>query len=173
MLGITELDIKILLYLDIKTLKTITFLNKSIYNIIFSKQFWGDKFKYDNLPILDNIPSFQEYTKINDCKNKVGQFILDYKKEYIKINIDGKDLLVKILSERYEEMKLPNYHYSFIKIMLEKSSICIGFDVNPLALYYCDMCYDEIIQLLIRCSYHSCSFGRTPFWVCNCHLNKK
>lgn len=64
MLGIIELDTKILLYLDIKILKTIAIVNKNFYNIIFNKQFWIDKFGYDNFPILDNVPSFKEYITI-------------------------------------------------------------------------------------------------------------
>lgn len=83
MFSISELCGNILLYSNAKVLKNICFLNKQIHNICFDDgQFWKNKFEYNELLILDNPPSFQEYIKINDCKDKAEKILLINDIEY-------------------------------------------------------------------------------------------
>lgn len=75
MFGIKEIDSKILLHLDIKTLKIAYLLDKNIHNILNYKQFWDRKFNYDQLPILKK-SSFQEYIKISDYRIQAEKILV-------------------------------------------------------------------------------------------------
>lgn len=74
--GIKEVDNKIFQYLDSNTLKMIYYINRYSNNLLKDNQFWLNKFNCDNLPILDNVPSFQEYIKIDNCKRYAEKIII-------------------------------------------------------------------------------------------------
>lgn len=180
MFGIIELDVKILTYLDIETLKNVCFLNKNLNNIIFNnEQFWKNKFEYDQIIKLDGQPSFQEYIKISDCKDKAEKILTNSKMNYTgkledEIIIRLKNnwlLLIKILphldENLYSVAKNIKAVYQNVSIVVapiinEKVMICFSNrGVPSFYVYSYKLNSDqEKLRILTKGLYYDCEINK-------------
>lgn len=77
---VKELDSKILGELDVDSLKYLCSINEYTKLICNDKCFWINKFDYDELPLINNFNTdnewIDEYKKISVCKNKAKKVLL-------------------------------------------------------------------------------------------------
>lgn len=181
MFGIDEVNYHVLLHSDTKTLKNSYFLNKTFYRILNNGRFWRDKFCYDQSPILDNHPSFQEHIKILNCKDNAEKILLlntiecnSEVKKYtdghivITFNNDIKTL-TKLLPENEEKFQsfLKDQTNFEIYIIMKPVYNCKDCDIVCLTIFrdYPDIncrsfarnySFTEILFLLTKALYYRC-----------------
>lgn len=181
MLGITELDIKILTYFNIKTLRNIALINKYLNHIINEEKFWFDKFNYDNLPTI-NSPSKVEYLKINKHREIAEKILIINDIERYRghdvgvyIRIGPKIVINQIVNQcasNNEKIKaminkmVPIYAGEITNNISKFSTLSIRISSQHIYLYlhnHCnnkqirldfDIYFDELVKILIRVIYY-------------------
>lgn len=162
MLDIEELDSKILLQLDIKTLKDIIFINKQLTNILLSNhQFWFNKCEYEQLPILNNELSFQQYIKIStyrkqaekilvindiECNQKTLCFSGSFQ---LRFNSCDRFKLHKLLLDSQIEPIITKYNISDPIIFISMKPVING--IKDLLILICDGVYGYNPNIMYSC----------------------
>lgn len=101
----------ILLQLNSSGIENLRLLNKDTIRICESKQFWIEKFKLENIPMVNEL-NFEEYQRYEKCESIVKNIMILMNKSTMELGImafDNENIL------QYLPIKLINEIKAYIK----------------------------------------------------------
>lgn len=153
-----DIMLEILLKLDKTEIDVLCYSNKSIHNICFNSNYWKNKLLEENLPILDDNYSIQNYILIKNAVTNT-HLLMDYNTEYSLIYKKNNNIN-NLLKNYFKFSSTEHKNYDFFistkhdPILIQLSGL-YGHNNRFEDDYFSTITYDQLYLLIINMFYEN------------------